>query len=123
MSKIVSVYSLICVQPEQIQRFTVHDTWQYLACLTNACAQLESAIVSMEYLLRVFEIVLKIAGPALYQSYGPYFLQLLGMIQDQILIHFQAEKHPKKPLLETFIKAFIQSQGREAISLFVATKN
>ncbi len=122
MNKIVAVFALICVQSEQIPRFTIHDIWKFLVRLTNDCSQLGASISSREFVLAAYETTLKITAPALYQSYQNYFVQLLQLIQEKIIIHYSADKHPKKVLLQTFIQTFIQSQGRESISLFVATK-
>lgn len=121
MSKIISIYSLLCIQTEQIASFTVNDIWKYLVRLTNDCILLEKAIQSMEYILIVYEIVFKITSPILYPKFQVYWIQLLKMVQEKILIHFP-DDHPKKLLVKEFIEKFIQSNGQESISLFVATK-
>jgi hypothetical protein len=121
MAKIITVYSLLCIQSEQIPSFTVKDLWKYLIRLVNESLLLNKNVASMEYLLMIYEIVLKIGSPFFHQLNAHYYSKLLTIIQKKILIYFP-DNHPKKLLLQEFIEKFMNSGGRESISLFVATK-
>lgn len=122
MSKVVSVFALTSVQPEQIPGFTITDIWKYLIRLTNECCNLGSMVQRMDYVLMIYDIVLKVCSPFLYQKFQLPFMKLLTFIQKKIFIQFP-ENHPKKILLDDFINTFLSSNGTNSITLFVETKN
>ncbi len=113
MSKILAVFAVTGIQSQQIP-FTTAHVYVYLVHITNACATLSNPPF---FVATFLEVVLRIAAARLYVCYGEVFMALCEVMQESLLVKLD-DKMPKKKSLETFLKRFISSQGRDFMSLF-----
>eukprot|EP00981_Chlorochromonas_danica_P004152 scaffold829_cov174-Ochromonas_danica.AAC.11 len=113
MSKIIAVFAVIAIQPEQ-RPFTIAHIYRYLTRLINAFSTMTT---SQFFTATCLEVVLRIAGRDLHMKYGGVFLKMLEVIQRDILPKLD-EKMAKKKSLETFVQRFLTSNGQDFMSLF-----
>lgn len=113
MSKILAVFTVTAIQPEQLP-FTVGHVFVYLSRLINSYASMTNPPF---FAASFLEVVLRIAGARLYECYGQTFMKLLQVVQTAIVPKLE-DKMLRKASLETFLKRFVTSKGKDFMSLF-----
>lgn len=115
MTKILSTFAVIVVQPEQIP-FSLLDGWRWLASIVNA-ACVSTASTPPFYVATALEVFLRIASPKMLAVYGDAFMQLLRAIQGTLLPRM-SEEMPRRQCLQEFLQRFIDSNGHDFMTLF-----
>lgn len=118
MSKVVSVATVLAIQSEQVI-FTLQDLWLVLVRLTNTALRCTPPF----FVPTIYEVILRIAAPQLFQQFGASFMQLLTVIDRDVLPKITAPNTPKKDNVAVFLQRFISSNGRDFMALFNPRKD
>ncbi len=105
IEKITTVVSVMSIQPEQCP-FNIKDIWTLLVRLTNYVNRLPQAPF---YLPSIYNIILRIASPMLFEMYGNHFVGLVKLID--VHVYSKLEDGIAKGKLRIFLDSFIKSNG------------
>eukprot|EP01031_Cornospumella_fuschlensis_P025115 gene25113-30332_t len=116
MRKLLTVYTYICTQPQQdIPNFNIHHLYAYMVRLTNVCSSFPKLVP--EYIPSLYEVLVSVGSDVLVQVYGEKYLGLckaiLGLLQSK-----SEDDVPKKKTVETILKKFVDSRGKDWVSFF-----
>jgi hypothetical protein len=90
---------------------------------TNASNNYSTIIKQLEYVLMIYEVLLKITAKELHAKYGQEFMNLCHTIQTLIFDKiFKDTKSMRKDLLGIFFDQYIASNGQKIVDFFVSTK-
>ena len=115
MCKIASVVAATAIQPEQTP-FTIADIWLWLTRTMNSVARLPSPPF---YLGALLNVILKICGPKLLETYREKYMKLVIHLNDKLLP--KLEEDASKSRLKEYFSAFISSKGSNSIKLFTSS--
>jgi len=113
MVKVLSVYCVICMQPQQTP-FGLSDLWKWLAKLTNECVNRK---VDCFFIPTIFEVALRISSPMMLKAFGTEFMQMLTIIQTKVLPNFEATTI-KFEALNEFLQRYISTNGNDYMGFF-----
>lgn len=116
MSKILTVYCLLCLQPEQVP-FSLSDVWKWLSRTVNILSRTKSTYLF--FTATILELVIKITGKKLFEVYGENFMIIIKHIYNNILPKMPNDM-AKRVNLNDFLEKFIKSNGKEYIPYFLA---
>lgn len=119
--KVLATFAVLLLQPEQTP-FTLQDGWTWLARTVNLCAQyIHSSKTTPSsppfFIATTMEVFLRVAARGLFQAFGEPFMRLLKCIKEKILPQCSADM-PKREALKEFLQRFIDSNGKDFMSLF-----
>lgn len=115
MCKIASVVAATAIQPEQTP-FTIADMWLWLTRTMNSAARLPSPPF---YIGALLNVILKICGPKLLETYRDKYMKLVVHINSKLLP--KLEDDASKSRLTEYLAAFISSNGKNSIKLFTSS--
>jgi len=122
MTKVVCVFAVSLLQPEQLP-FSLQDGWTWCARILNSCARYcQSTPPSSPpfYMATVLEVFLRVVSAHFLRAFGRPFLSMLRCLQTQALPHFAADM-PSRDVLKEFLQRFIASEGKDFMSIFQNT--
>lgn len=131
MSKMLCTYCVLMIQPEQYP-LSLGDAWAWLAQLVNlstprpavpssgasgAAPSADTGPKPPFFTATALEVMLRVTGLELLRAYGPAFMALLCVVQDEVLPHLAADM-PRREELRKFLHSFVSSKGSDFLSLF-----
>jgi hypothetical protein len=111
-------FSVMTMQPEQTP-LALGDAWAWLAHLVNIHTAHTTAKASKPpfFTATALEVILRVCGQTLHNTYGTPFMDLCVLIQTKVLPNL-GEDAPRSKELGTFLNMFISSRGQNFLNWF-----